>query len=184
MALPGGALSGIDELIEEDEASAGTAPLDLGQTGRTAAAVPPAAQTRSAPSIAATGSGDPRADYEAAYGLMAQRQYEQAEMGFRRFLQSHPRDQMVPEALYWLGESYLQRNRPREAAEQFLNVSTEHPKAAKAPDALLKLGVSLNALGARDRACAVFAELDRKYPQAGPAVKQGAEREQKRAKCV
>ena len=90
----------------------------------------------------------------------------------------------MPEAMYWLGESYLQRNRPREAAEQFLNVSTEHPSAPRAPDALLRLGVALNALGARDRACAVFAELDRKYPQAAPAVKQGSEREQKRAKCA
>ena len=105
-------------------------------------------------------------------------------MGFRRFLQSHPRDRLAPEATFWLGESYLQRKRYREAAEQFLNVSTEHPKSAKAPEALLKLGMALNALGARDRACAVFAELDRKYPQAAPGVRQGSEREQKRIKCV
>jgi tol-pal system protein YbgF len=184
MALPGAALSGIGRLLEdEEEASAGAAPLDLGQTGRAAAAAPPAAP-RVAPSVAAAGTGDPRADFEAAYAHFAQKQYEQAEMGFRRYIQSHPRDRLVPEAMYWLGESYLQRNRTREAAEQFLNVSTEHPNAGKAPDALLKLGVSLHALGARDRACAVFAELDRKYPQAGPAVKQGSDREQKRAKCV
>ena len=105
-------------------------------------------------------------------------------MAFRRFIQSHPRDRLVPDAMYWLGESYLQRNRAREAAEQFLNVSTEHPKAAKAPDALLKLGVSLNALGAQDRACAVFAELDRKYPQAAPNLRQSSEREKKKAKCA
>jgi tol-pal system protein YbgF len=90
----------------------------------------------------------------------------------------------VPDATYWLGESYLQRNRYREAAEQFLNVSTDHPTAGRAPEALLKLGVSLNGLGARDRACAVFSELDRKYPQAGPSIRQSSDREQKRAKCV
>jgi tol-pal system protein YbgF len=180
MPLPGGALAGIGDLIEEDEEQGGAAsPLDLGQTGRTAAPVP-----RTGPSVAATGSADPRADYDAAYAYLLQRQYEQAEMGFRRFLQSHPRDALVPDATFWLGESYMQRNRHREAAEQFLNVSSDYPKSAKAPDALLKLGVSLNALGARDRACAVFAELDRKYPQASPPVRQGSEREQKRAKCA
>ena len=94
-------------------------------------------------------------------------------MGFRRFLQSNPRDRLVPEATFWLGETYLQRSRYREAAEQFLNVSTEHPDTPKAPDALLRLGVSLNGLGARDRACAVFAELDRKYPQASAARPAG-----------
>jgi tol-pal system protein YbgF len=178
MTLPGGALSGIDQLIEDDLPPDGTAPLDLNGTGRTAATAPPR------PSVAATGTGDPRADFEAAYALIGQRQYEEAEMGFRRFIQSHPRDRLVPDAMYWLGESYLQRNRTREAAEQFLNVSTDHPKSAKAPEALLKLGTALNALGARDRACAVFAELDRKYPQAGATVRQGSEREQKRIKCV
>jgi tol-pal system protein YbgF len=183
MPLPGGSLAGINDLIAQDEESPGSAPLDLGQTGRAAAVAPPV-QQRTGPSVAAAGSSDPRADYDAAYAYLLQKQYEQAEMGFRRFLQSHPRDRLVPDATYWLGESYLQRNRHREAAEQFLNVSTEHPKAAKAPDALLKLGISLNALGVRDRACAVFAELDRKYPQALPSTREASGREQKRAKCV
>ena len=55
---------------------------------------------------------------------------------------------------------------------------------ARAPEALLKLGVSLNGLGARARACAVYAEIVRKYPQASAQVRQGLEREQKRAKCA
>src|SRR3712207_7440638 len=48
---------------------------------------------------------------------LVQKQYEQAETGFRRFIQAHPRDRLVPEAMYWLGESYLQRNRARERSE-------------------------------------------------------------------
>ena len=181
---PGGGPT-IGSLIDaEDEPRAGAqgAPLDLNQVARTAtAATPPPAAT--SPSVAATGSGNARADYEAAYAYVLQRQYEQAEMGLRQFLQSHPRDRLVPDATFWLGETYLQRNRPREAAEQFLKISTQHATSAKAPDAMLKLGVSLNALGAREQACATFAELERKYPQAAPNVKQGVEREQKRARC-
>jgi tol-pal system protein YbgF len=89
----------------------------------------------------------------------------------------------VPDATFWLGESYLQRNRHREAAEQFLKISTQFPTSSKGADAMLKLGVSLNALGARDQACATFAELERKYPQAATNVRQGVDREQKRARC-
>ena len=169
----------IGSLIE-DGPPAGAAPLDLGPGGRNAPPVGP----RPGSSVAATGTGDSRADYDAAYAYLMQKQYEQAEMGFRGFVQSHPRDRLVPDATYWLGETYLQRNRPREAAEHFLKVSTEHARSAKAPDAMLKLGVALNALGARDQACATFAELDRKFPQAAPSVRQGVEREQKRAKCA
>jgi tol-pal system protein YbgF len=105
-------------------------------------------------------------------------------MGFRQFLQSHPRDKLAPDATFWLGESYLQRQRHREAAEQFLKVSTEYTASNKAPDAMLRLGIALNALGAKDQACATFAQLERKFPQAGPSVRQGVEREQKRARCA
>ena len=185
-ARPSGAL-------DPDEGG-GRRPLDLGAAGRggapAAQAVPPRdlSEAPSPPpgrtaSVAATGSGDPRADYDVAYAYLIQRQYDQAEMGFRGYLQTHPRDRLVPDATYWLGETYLQRGRSREAAEQFLKVSTEHSRSAKAPDALLKLGTALAALGAKDQACATFAELERKYPAASANVRQGVDREQKRVRC-
>ena len=89
----------------------------------------------------------------------------------------------MPDAIYWLGETYLQRSRPREAAEQFLKVSTDYGRSTKAPDAMLKLGISLSALGAKDQACATFSELERKYPQAAPSLRQAVEREQRRVRC-
>lgn len=182
MPLPGGAIADLIENGGMDEGAELAEEPDL--TGRTAA-VPPAsvAAPRASPSVAATSLNDPRAEFETAYAYFTQGQYDHAEMGFRRFLQSHPRDRLVPEAAYWLGETYLQGGRYREAAEQFLNVSTEHPNAEQAPAALLKLGVSLHGLGASERACAVYAEIPRKYPRAPASVRQGAEREQKRAKC-
>jgi tol-pal system protein YbgF len=129
------------------------------------------------------GADGPRAEYEAAYAFVKEKQYDQAEAAFRRFLAAHPRDRLAPDATYWLGESYLQRNKTREAAEQFLKVSTEYTRSAKAPDALLKLGVSLSSLGAKDQACATFAEVERKYPTASASLKQAVDREQKRARC-
>ncbi|WP_404809958.1 tol-pal system protein YbgF [Microvirga lenta] len=187
MPIPSGAVSGIEELIESDEMAAGGGPLDLSPASRTST-IPQGAGgaiLRANPdqSVAAASVSDPRSDYATAYAYLTRQQFDQAEMGFRRFLQSNPRDKLVPDASYWLGETYLQRGRYREAAEQFLNVSTDHPDAARAPEALLKLGVALSGLGAHDRACAVYAEIERKYPQAPATVRQGAEREQKRAKC-
>jgi len=178
MGQEGEQFAGIGELIEEEEQAA------PGTVGNGMTMPQGAIPARPGPSVAATSVGNPRADFDSAYAAFTQKDYDQAEMGFRRFLQSNPRDQMVPEATFWLGETYLQRNRYREAAEQFLNVSADHPNASKAPDAMLRLGVALNGLGARDRACAVFAELDRKYPQASANVRQASEREQKRNKCT
>ena len=131
---------------------------------------------------AAPAGGGTKAEYDAAYALHREKQYDQAESAFRRFLASHGRDRLAPDATYWLGDAYLQRGKHREAAEQFLKVSTEYARSPKAPDAMLRLGVSLNALGARDQACATFAEVERKFPNA-PGIKAGVDREQKRARC-
>ena len=175
--LPQGAING-----EDEDAEAGAPgydePVDLRPPARTGA-IP----ARPSESVAATRTGDPAADYDAAVELYRAKQYEQAEMGLRQFIQSHPRDNRVAGATYWLGESYLARGRNREAAEQFLKVSTDYARSPQAPDAMLKLGVTLNALGAREQACATLAELDRKFPNAGSGVRQGVAREQKRARC-
>ncbi|GGK35088.1 tol-pal system protein YbgF [Salinarimonas ramus] len=159
----------------------GGAPLDIAAILRGEAPLP--SVERSGPSIAATGSEDPRFDYDSAYAYLLQRQYERAEMGFRQYLQSHPRDALVPDATFWLGETYAQRGRHREAAEQFLKVSTEFETSPKAPDAMLKLGTSLIELGAREQACATFAELTRRYDDASAPVREAVERERRRASC-
>ena len=105
-------------------------------------------------------------------------------MGFRQFLQSFPRDRLAIDATYWLGESYLQRKRYREAAEQFLKVSSDAPRSAKAPESLLRLGIALNGLGARDQACATYAKVGVDYPSAPNSVRQGVERERRRSGCA
>ncbi|MDP4003885.1 tol-pal system protein YbgF [Methylobacterium sp. NEAU K] len=180
-ALPRAAID--DEDPDAEAAAPGyDEPVDLRPPARTGAIPAPAA--RPSESVAATRTGDPAADYDAAVELFRARQYEQAEMGLRQFIQSHPRDNRVAGATYWLGESYLARGRNREAAEQFLKVSTDYARSAQAPEAMLKLGVTLNALGAREQACATLAELDRKFPNAGTGVRQGVTRERKRARCA
>ncbi|WP_349369947.1 tol-pal system protein YbgF [Salinarimonas sp.] len=169
--------------VEAPPPEGGGAPLDIAAILRGEAPLP-SVEPRTGPSIAATGTEDPRFDYESAYAYLLQRQYERAEMGFRQFLQSHPRDALVPEATFWLGETYAQRGRHREAAEQFLKVATEHEESAKAPEAMLKLGTSLIELGAREQACATFSELTRRYDDAALPVREAVERERRRASCA
>ena len=128
-------------------------------------------------------SDSPRDNYDLAYGYIARKDYALAGDGFRNFLRRFPSDRLVPEAQYWLGESMFQRQRYRDAAEAFLAVSTKYETNARAPDALLRLGQSLAQMGEREAACASLAEVTRKYPRASVAVRQGVEREQKRARC-
>ena len=138
--------------------------------GSVHAATPPPAQT-------------PRDEFDLAYGYVVSKDYALAEDGFRNFLSKYPGDRLAGEATFWFGESFFQRQRFRDAAEAFLNVSTKFESAAKAPDALLRLGQSLAALGEKEAACASLGEALRKYPRASAGVKQAVEREQKRVRC-
>jgi tol-pal system protein YbgF len=172
------------------------APHTLGSTS--AAAQPPMGAPDGGEGIAGSGgrgaavggtvatlppSQTPRDEYDLAYGYVLRKDYALAEDSFRSFLKTYPDDRLVGEATYWLGESLFQRQRYRDAAEAFLNVSTKYESSAKAPDALLRLGQSLVALGEKEAACASLAEVPRKFPRASASVKQGVEREQKRARC-
>jgi TolA-binding protein len=70
-------------------------------------------------------SQTPRDVYDLAYGYMLRKDYALAEDTFRSFLSRYPDDRLVGDATYWLGESMFQRQRFRDAAEAFLNVSTK-----------------------------------------------------------
>ena len=165
------------------------APLDLGKGrpltqgvvpgGSASVAIPPGqAQLPVAPAP----PSQLRDDYDLGVSLIKQAQYESAETSLRAFLQKNPRDRLVPDAVFYVGETLFQRQRYREAAEQFLKLSTDYPKSAKAPDGLVRLGMSLNQLAAKEQACATFGEVARKYPAASTSVRHAAQ-ESKRAGC-
>lgn len=188
-ALPPGANAAPPRAAAGAGAAPGVQPLDLGQLAGRAAADPsldpdaprsgPTGSTGTQPIIASS----PREEYNAAVALLGRRDYEQAEIALRGFLQSHPRDRLVGDATHQLGEAMYQRRQYREAAEQFLKVSTDHPRASRAPSSLLRLGQSLNALGEREAACAAYAEFSRKYPNANQSTKTAVASEQRRANC-
>jgi len=124
----------------------------------------------------------PRQAFDAALGYFKQKDYDNAQRGFAEFLDKNPKTRLTAEALYFLGESYAARGRAREAAEQFLKISTNYSDSTRAPQAMLRLGESLRALGNKDEACAAFNEVPHKYPSAAAAVKAAA-RDAQRAKC-
>ena len=148
-------------------------------------AAPPAARPATSPttSVASLVPGGTREEFDADLGLYKQGQFDGAATGLRSFVDKYPKDKLVPEAVYLTGESYSKLGRHREAAEQFLKVSTEYGKSGRAPDALLRLGMSLGALGAKDQACATFEEVNKRYPAASGDVKAGVDRELRRSRC-
>jgi tol-pal system protein YbgF len=159
------------------------APLDLSHPGPTG----PLADDQETPTII-TGPGapppdGPREQLNAAIDTYRSGQYEQAEAQLRAFLAHNSGSKFAPEATFYLGESYFQRSRPREAAEQYLKLSTDYSKSSHAPEGMLRLGQSLAMLGNNEQACATFGEVSKRYPTAATAVKKSVEREMQKDHC-
>ena len=110
-------------------------------------------------------------------------QYPEAETGFKAFLAANPAHRLSPDAIFYIGETYLQRSRPREAAEQFLKVTTDYSKSSRAPESMVRLGQTLAELGNSDQACATLGEFGKRYPTASASVKKLAEHESTKDHC-
>ncbi|WP_312893084.1 tol-pal system protein YbgF [Ancylobacter sonchi] len=153
----------------------GNAPMDLGTLSGSvagsggAATLPP--------------SGSPKDLYDLGVGYMQRQDYALASQTFKSFVQQYPKDRLLPDVYFGLGEADYSRQAYKEAAQSYLKVSADYPNAVKAPDALLRLGQSLAAIGEKDAACATLNAVNNKYPRASASIKQGVEREQKRAGC-
>jgi tol-pal system protein YbgF len=155
-------------------------PMDLGQPKPPVVA--PAEAAPNGTVIASAQPPGPKEEYELAAAFLKQGQYDQAEKGFSAFIARNPKNRYAADAVFGLGESYFQRGRHREAAEQYLKISTAYATSSKGAESLLRLGQSLNALGAKEQACASFAEVARKYPSSANTIR-AAEREAKKNAC-
>lgn len=125
----------------------------------------------------------PRQQYDFAFELLKDRNYDAAAAALQSFLDRNPDDALAGNALYWLGETrYVQKNY-KEAAKVFLEGFKRFPEGAKAPDNLLKLGMSLAALDETDSACKTFVKLRTTFPESPSRILRAAEAEQKKLKC-
>jgi tol-pal system protein YbgF len=139
--------------------------------------------TLTPPGSAAMPSGSASSQYNAAFGLLRQADYQAAEEALRSFIQQHPNDPLAGNAQYWLGESFYARGKYTDAAAAFADGYKRYPKGAKAPDELLKLGMSLAHADQKHNACIALMQLDHDFPHPGSAVRDRAAREKKRLGC-
>ncbi|MGZ6021055.1 MAG: tol-pal system protein YbgF [Rhizomicrobium sp.] len=123
----------------------------------------------SAPAATA-GTGDTQAEFSTAMNLLAKARYDEASAAFRGFADTHPKDDLAPQAVYWVGDiAYVQKNYDN-ATRAFAEVIKKYPTSSRAPDSMLKLGQALIALGQKKEGCTALAALPAKYPHASAAV--------------
>lgn len=141
------------------------------------------AQTASSAVSPLPANATPEKQYERAFELLRQSDYDKAEKALQEFIAKNKTHAYAGNAQYWLGESYYVRNKFPDAAQSFAETLSKYPKNPKAPDALLKLGMSLQQLNKKSDACTAFNQLLTKFPEASASVKRRADTERKRINC-
>lgn len=108
-------------------------------------------------------------EYDAAFALLKQGQYEKATRSFDAFLANHPQGVLADNAQYWLAESnYVQHNLKR-ALEEFNELIQKYPTSPKVPDALLKVGYVQHEQGEPGKARKTLEDLVRRFPNSSAA---------------
>jgi tol-pal system protein YbgF len=114
--------------------------------------------------VAAPASADEQQQYDAAFALMKQGQYEKAAKAFREFIAKHPSSDLAGNAQYWVGEAYYVVRNFKQAIDDFTKVVDKYSTSSKVADALLKIGYSQQELGALDKARAALQQVVSRFP--------------------
>ncbi|EPX62511.1 TPR repeat containing exported protein / putative periplasmic protein [Cystobacter fuscus DSM 2262] len=88
---------------------------------------------------------------------------------YGEFLKKWPKDALVAEAHFGLGESYFAEDKCREALFEYGKLLQEHPKAASTPEAYLRSSECFQKLKMQDEARLALEELVKGYPKTDAA---------------
>lgn len=111
-----------------------------------------------------------QADYDAALRLVLAGKTAQGRAALERFLAANPASALVPNARYWLGETYYHERDDGAAIVAFNAVHQQHPGHDKAAAALLKIGYAYARLGDTANARFYLQVLVQDYPASEPAA--------------
>lgn len=81
-----------------------------------------------------------RREFERAFSLVRNKQYQASIVAFQAFLKNYPATSYSANARYWMGQVYLVENSLEDAVEQFTLLTSEFPNSTKTANAMLKLG--------------------------------------------
>lgn len=152
----------MERYVDLDRRIAGGAAVSTESPGADPA--PTESSPRPASPTAASQPGEADA-YRAAYALVREQKFTEADEAFKIFLQQYPDGRYAPNAHYWMGELYLVMTPPKlEAARRSFTVLLEqYPENNKVPDALYKLGKVYFDKGDSSRAREYFDRVINEY---------------------
>jgi tol-pal system protein YbgF len=134
-------------------------------------AVPPATPNPAAPD-SGTPAGPPTVSadnmFQTALRQLNRGSLVTARQGFLDFLQSYPNHSQVPDAIYFIGETYAVAA-PDSAVARYTEVVTRFPQSSRAPTSLYKIGLLAERRNDLTTARATFQRVIQQYPRSEEA---------------
>lgn len=155
----------------------------LSRQGSADGAAPAQGQQQAAAAAPSNPEGDIASQYNAAFALLQERDFQGAEAAFSGFVADHGDHTLASNAQYWIGESFYARGQFKEAASAFALGYQQYPEGSKALDSLVKLGMTFGAMGQREDACSTFGQISREFPAAPQGVRRRISQELDRLQC-
>ncbi len=127
---------------------------------------PPPPSPNARPAARAENAGEL---YRNALNDYAKGEYELAINGFRHHIELYPNSSLLPNARYWLGESYYSQKNYDQAIKEFALLVKRYPENPKAASALLKQGFAYLELGDKSRGRTMLDNLLKQFPKSQEA---------------
>ncbi|MBI3988028.1 MAG: tol-pal system protein YbgF [candidate division NC10 bacterium] len=102
--------------------------------------------------------------YKASLQAYNHGNYQEAAKGFQSYIERYPKESLISNAHFWLGECYYRQNDYVKAIQHFDIVLKDYPDSNKVPGALLKRGYAFLELGREDAGKTILQELIKRYP--------------------
>jgi len=107
--------------------------------------------------------------YEASVAQLRRGSMATARTGLRQLLQTYPNSERVPDAIYFLGQSFAAEN-PDSAAGYYKQVVERYPQSPRASAALYNLGLLAERRKDVAGAKAAYQRVVQQYPRSGEAA--------------
>lgn len=151
--------------------------MTMGQSAAGAAVASASSDGSAATNTATTNSNSPtvnndgQIEYDAAYSLLKEKEYDKAGAAFQGVTQQYPNSNYAGSSLFWLGFIYQTKGDMDSSAKSFSSLIERFPSHSKADDAKYNLGKIYNQQGKTEQARSLLKEVAAGSSKSAPLAK-------------
>jgi len=107
--------------------------------------------------------------YETALAGYKRAEYDQALVGFKHFIEKHPKSDLADNAQFWIGECYMGLKQYEQAILAYQEMIEKYSKGNKVPNAMLRQAIAFQEIKDNVSAKILLRKIVRKYPNSSEA---------------